>query len=71
MANNKYYYRAVVWFGNNGGVMGDKHTNIEDCKAELAHFMSTYLHNGVVFIGIKKYYAATDKEFICPQSRGK
>ena len=55
MANNKYYYRTVVWFGSNGGVMGDKHTNIEDCRAELAHFMSTYLHNGVVFIGIKKY----------------
>ena len=68
MANNKYYYRVEIWFGHNGGIYGDKHKNIEDCKAELLHFIESYLGNDVVFIGIKKYVAATNKEFVCPQS---
>jgi len=68
MANNKYYYRAVVWFGDNGGYWGEKHTKIKDCEEDLIKFINLYLRNDVVFIGIKKYNAATNEEFICPQS---
>ena len=69
MANKKYYYKAVVWFGHNGGIFGEKHTNIQDCKNDLVNMMNTYLRNDVVFIGIKKYNALTNEEFVCPQSK--
>ena len=69
MANNKYYYRAVAWFGDNSGISGTKHIDIQDCKKELEHFMDIYLDNTIVFIGIKKYDAKTDEEFVCPQGK--
>lgn len=69
MSNNKYYYRAVVWYGHNGGIMGDKHRNIKDCQAELIKFINMGLNNSIVFIGIKKYNAITNEEFICPQAK--
>ena len=70
MANNKYFYRVVVWFGHNGGVYGEKHTNIKDCKAELQSFVDKYIEdNTVVFIGVKKFDAKTGQEFVCPQAK--
>jgi hypothetical protein len=71
MANNKYYYRAVVEFGSNSRVLGTKYNNIKDCKEELTQFMNAYLQNTVVFIGIKKYNSETNKEFVCPQRENK
>lgn len=64
---SKYYYRAVIHYGSNSSVLGDKHKKAEDCKEQLLSFLNTRLQNDIVFIGIKKYDAKTDKEFVCPQ----
>ena len=68
--NNKYYFRAEVWFGHNGGVYGEKYKNFEDAVNQLNHFVKYYGHNDVVYCGIQKRFVENDKPFVCPQGGG-
>lgn len=65
MANNKYYYRAEVWCGHDGGMAGMSHNEAKDCIEDLYDLIESYKHilNQIVFIGIIKRRKSDNKIF--------
>lgn len=64
MANSKYYYRAEIYFGDNGTAYGMKREEFKDCINELNHFIRSYSGNHVNKVGIFKRNVSDDKEIV-------
>ena len=64
MANNKYYYRAEIYFSDKSAILGNKYQNLTDCIPQFNHFINMHGQNMVVSARIQKRFSNNDKEFL-------